>query len=440
MDFSAALRDLDTRQPESMPEPTLDRISQLVKLLDHPELTYPTIHITGTNGKTTTARLVTALACAHGLTTGTFISPHLESVTERLAICGRRISDDDFAEEYGHLAPFFDRVDGLGPRVTYFEALTALAYLWFADKPIGLGVFEVGMGGTWDATNLVRGDVAVICPIGLDHRELGSTVAEVASEKAGIIKQGRSAVVREQRPEAMDVLHGRARDVGASLLLEGDAFELTARTQALGGQALSIRGLFGTYEAILLPLWGEQAARNAAASIAATEALLGRALDDATVRRTLGEARSPGRIEVVARRPLVVLDGAHNPDAAAALARALPEGFQWGQLHLVLAMFGDKDVESVAALLGPLADRAWAAQSASPRAAPTERVAAALRAAGVAEVESAGSVREAAVAARDAAGRADLVLVTGSFYTVGDARPLFTGAAPSPDSDRRDVP
>src|SRR5947207_10827978 len=196
MDFREALADVDGRQPEGMPGPSLDRISEVVNLLDHPELTYPSIHITGTNGKTTTARLITTVACAHGFTTGTYISPHLGSVTERLSICGRPISEQEFAEAYEHLKPFLDVVDGHstfagGIRVTYFEALTALAYLWFADKPVALGVFEVGMGGSWDATNLIRGEVAVIGPVGLDHRELGSTVGEVAVEKAGIVKEGR---------------------------------------------------------------------------------------------------------------------------------------------------------------------------------------------------------------------------------------------------------
>ena len=429
MDFEQAVRDLEGRQPESMPAPSLDRIRAMAELLDHPELTYPSIHITGTNGKTTTARLITALACAHGLSTGTFISPHVTGITERISVCGAPISREEFAEEYERLLPYRQHVDGLGRQVTYFEMVTALANVWFADKPVALGVFEVGMGGTWDATNLIRGDVAVLCPIGLDHQELGSTVAEVATEKAGIIKEGKVAVVRGQRPEAMAVIERRAEEVGASLLVEGRDFELQSRMPAYGGQALSVRGLHATYDdELFLPLFGEQAARNTAASVVALEALLGRGLDAATVVGALAGATSPGRIEVVGRRPLVVLDGAHNTDAMSALAEALVEAFRWRRLHLVMAMFKDKQVEAVIRLIAPLADRGYACTNSSPRSAPAERVAAALQDSGVADVKSFGDVEESVEAARAEAEEGDFILVTGSFYTVADARPLFVGA------------
>jgi dihydrofolate synthase / folylpolyglutamate synthase len=425
VDFSSALADLEARQPESMPGPSLDRIRAVAELLDHPQGTYPSIQVTGTNGKTTTARLITALACAHGLSTGTFISPHIDSVTERLSICGRPITEDEFGEEYGHVLPFLEQVDRSGDPVTYFEALTALSFVWFSDKPVALGVFEVGMGGTWDATNLVRGDVAVICPIGLDHPQLGSTVREVATEKAGIIKEGRVAVVREQRGEAMDVIERRAADVAAKLMVEGQHFRLESRSVGVGGQALSIQGLHGMYDELFLPLLGEQAARNAAAALAAAEALLGRALDDAGVRKALEAATSPGRLEVVRRRPLVVLDGAHNPDAMTALAQALPETFRWNRLHAVVGMFGDKDVESVVGILAPLVDAGYACASSSPRAAPADRVTVAMHGAGLADAESFDTVPQAVAVALARAGEDDLVLVTGSFYTVADARPLF---------------
>src|SRR5712691_857266 len=428
MNFREAVRALDGRQPEHMPKPNLDRISRLVNLLDQPELTYPTIHITGTNGKTTTARLVTALACAHGLVVGTFISPHIGSVTERLSVCDEPISEEEFAEVSTHLAPYLDAVDAGDDRVTYFEVLTALTFLWCADKPVGLGVFEVGMGGTWDATNVVAGDVAVICPVGLDHRELGSTVDAVAAEKAGIIKEGKVVVVREQRPEALGVIERRAADVGATLLREGREFGLLHRAPALGGQALEIRGMHGSYQDLFIPLFGEESARNAAAAVAALESLLGRALDANTVRGALAATVSTGRMEVAARRPLVVLDGAHNPDAAAAVARALPEAFRWTHLHLVIAAFEDKDVEGVAGFLAPLAARAYACRNSSPRSATTGRVATALRGAGADHVSEHPSVAEALEAARAAAGEDDLILVTGSFYTVADARPRVTGA------------
>jgi dihydrofolate synthase/folylpolyglutamate synthase len=425
MNFAQALADLESRQPESMPAPSLDRIRELATLLDHPERTYPSIHVTGTNGKTTTARMITELACQHGLTAGTFVSPHVREVTERLSVCGVEMTGEEFAEEYERLLPYFQRVEFAGG-VTYFERLTAMAYLWFADKPVGLAVFEVGMGGTWDATNLVTGDVAVLCPIGLDHvQQLGSTVREIAGEKAGIIKEGATVVVRQQRPEALAVIHGRATEVGATLLHEGHEFALSGRAQALGGQALSIRGLHGTYDELFLPLFGEPLARNAAASVAAVEALLGRALNPDAVRQALREVRSSGRTEVAGRKPLVLLDGAHNPDAAQALVAAVREAFVWERLHLVLGMFGDKDVETVAGTLAPLADRAYACRSSSPRAAPLSRVIDALTAAGAAEVAGFDTVAEAVHGARAAAGERDLILVTGSFYTVADARPLF---------------
>jgi dihydrofolate synthase/folylpolyglutamate synthase len=429
MDFTEALADLDGRMPENMPGPSLERIRKVVDLLDHPELIYPTIHVAGTNGKTTTTRLATSLACAHGFTTGTFTSPHLESITERLSICGRAISEEEFAETYSHLLPYMEHVDFGSERVTYFEALTALAYLWFADKPVGLAVFEVGMGGSWDATNLVRGDIAVICPVGIDHvQHLGTTVDRIATEKAGIIKEGRTAVVREQRPEAMEVIEARAREVGATLLEEGRDFELLRRGTALGGQAIAVRTPNAEYEDLFVPLFGENAARNASAAITALEALLGRALNEGATRSALRSASSPGRVEVLARHPLVILDGAHNADAANALVTALRESFRWDRLLLVMASFADKDVEQLAGILAPLADAAYATRMSSPRAAPPERVANALRVAGVDDVRTLDSVRSAVDAARADAAEGDLVLVTGSFYTVADARPLLAGA------------
>jgi dihydrofolate synthase / folylpolyglutamate synthase len=429
MDYAEAFRDLDARQPESMPEPGLERIRAVAELLDHPELTYPSIHVTGTNGKTTTARMITALGCASGLATGTYVSPHIGDLTERLSLCGEPISQEEFAETYEHLLPFLERVDGPFLRVTYFETLTALAYLWFADKPVDLGVFEVGIGGTWDATNLIRGDVAVLCPVGLDHvKHLGSTVEEVATEKAGIIKEGRVAVVREQRPEAMAVIERRCKEVGAELVVEGQGFDLRERTQGVGGQALSIRGRHAIYDEIFLPIVGEQLSRNAAVAVAAVESLVGRALDAEVVRAAFASVTSPGRMEVVSRRPVVLLDGAHNPDAAAALAATVAEAFTWERLHLVIGMFEDKDVEAVVRLVAPLADAAYACPNSSTRSASPSRVETALRAAGVQDVRTFEGVEHAVAAAVAASDPDDLVLVTGSFYTVADARPMFVPA------------
>lgn len=420
MRFEQALAELDARQPEGKPKPDLDRIRDVLALLDDPQLRFPTIHVTGTNGKTTTARLATALACAHGLATGLYTSPHLLSVTERMSVCGSPIGDGEFAEEYEHLLPFLRTIDERVGEVTYFEALTALALLWFADKPVDLGVIEVGMGGTWDATNLVAGDVAVLCPVGLDHPELGSTVAEIATEKAGIIKPGKIAVVREQVPEALAVFTARCEDYEVPLFLEGRDWSVDARA-AMGGQALSVRGIHGTYDDVLLGLFGGFAARNAGAAVVALEAFLDRPLEEDAVRDALGTATSPGRVEVVGRRPLVVLDGAHNPAAAAALAETLPEVFTWDRLHLVIAAFADKDVAGVVAPLAPLVDRTYAAANGNPRSRTPDEMAAILAAAGAAG-ERFDSVADALAAARASAGDGDLILVTGSLYTVADAR------------------
>jgi dihydrofolate synthase/folylpolyglutamate synthase len=421
MRFSDALAEVDSRQPEHMPKPDLERIGALVELMDHPQRTYPTVHVTGTNGKTTAARLVARLACAHGLTTGLFTSPHLRSVTERLELCGTPITESEFGAEFEHVLPYLRAVDERVGRVTYFEALTALAFLWFADKPVGLGVFEVGMGGTWDATNVIAGDVAVLCPVGLDHPELGSTVAEVAREKAGIVKPDRVAVVREQPPEALAVIEARCAEVGARLLLEDRDWGLESRASAVGGQVLSVRGVGSSHEELLLPLFGEFAARGAAAAIVATESLLGRALEDAAVHEAFEGATSPGRLEVVGRRPLLVLDGAHNPAAAEALAEALPEAFAWGRLHLVIAAFSNKDVDGIAEHLAPLADVAYAATTGHVRARPAEEIEAAFASRGIA-TQRFPSVALALAAAREASGADDLILVTGSLYTVADAR------------------
>ncbi|HEX6331284.1 MAG TPA: folylpolyglutamate synthase/dihydrofolate synthase family protein [Actinomycetota bacterium] len=421
MRFSEAVAELDARQPEHLPEPNLDRMRALAELLDDPQRTYPTIHVTGTNGKTTTARLVARLACAHGVTTGLFTSPHLRSVTERFELCGEPITEAEFGAEYEHVLPYLRTVGDRVGAVTYFEALAALAFLWFADKPVGLGVFEVGMGGTWDATNIIDGDVAVVCPVGLDHPELGSTVRQVAEEKAGIVKPGKVAVVREQPPEALEVIRGRADEVEARVLVEDRDWRLALRTGAVGGQALTVEAPHATYEDVLLPLFGRFAGHNAAAAIVATEALLDRALEDHAVREAMLGATSPGRLEVVRRRPLVVLDGAHNPDAAAALAETLREAFSWERLHLVLAVFSNKDLSGIVTALAPLAHAGYAATTDHVRARPAEEVSAALSAEAVA-TQTFPSVSAALEAATKAAAPEDLILITGSLYTVADAR------------------
>jgi dihydrofolate synthase/folylpolyglutamate synthase len=421
MRFEEALAELDGRRETRM-IPDLTRITAVSSLLSDPQLTYPTIHVTGTNGKTTTARTATAIACAHGITTGLFTSPHLLRVTERLSVCGVEMTPPEFGEEYEHLLPFLRIVDEKGDeRVTYFEALAALASLWFADKPVGLGVFEVGMGGTWDATNLVAGDVAVLCPIGLDHPELGSTIAEVATEKAGIIKPGKSVVSREQPQEALDIIEARCADYEATLMLEFRDWELDRRLAAVGGQSFEVRGVHASYDELFLPLFGEYAARNAAAAIVAVESLLGHALDVDAMREALLGVRSPGRLEVVSRQPTVLLDGAHNPAGAEALAVAMREFFRWERLHLVIAVSANKDVAGIVAPLAPLADIAYVATHESERSGDASVLADRFGAEDK-QVQIYDTVPQALDAARAAAAPGDLILVTGSLYTVADAR------------------
>jgi dihydrofolate synthase/folylpolyglutamate synthase len=430
VDLAAALADLDARQPESMPGPSLARIARLAALLDDPQLTYPTIHVTGTNGKTTAARAAAAVACALGIRTGLFTSPHLRAVRERLSVCGEDISERAFAEAYDHLLPYLRHVDeGDDGRVTYFETLTALAFLWFADRPVDLGVFEVGMGGGWDATNLVAGQVAVITPIDLDHvAELGPTIADIAAEKAGILKPITTAIVREQEHEAaMEVLARQASEVGARLLHEGAEWEVEEELGAVGGQNFTMRGLQGRYEDLYLPLFGTHAVHNAAAGIVAVESLTGQALDEDAVRSGLASVRSPGRMDVVATQPLIVVDGAHNPAGARALAEALPRSFTWERLHVVLAVSANKDVPGVVAPIAALADVVHATRFDGPRSAEPETVAAAARSAGVDRVEAWPSLRAAIDAARVAAGPGDAILIAGSLFTVGEALGILRG-------------
>ena len=424
MRFAGAVADLDARQPSRM-VPDLDRIRALTDLLDHPERTYPSVHVTGTNGKTTTARLIGRILCAHGLAAGVYTSPHLRSITERLALCDEDISERELAETYAHLQPYLREVDarGLGgERVTYFETLTALAFLWFADKPVDAGVFEVGMGGEWDATNVIDARVAVFCSIDLDHPELGSTVEAVAREKAGIIKPGAGVVVQDPEGDALPVIEARSAEVGASLLLLDRDFRADRRP-AVGGQQVDVSGVHGDYEELVLPLHGAHQALNAATAIVAAESFLGTALTEDALRQALAGATAPGRLEVVDRHPLVVLDGAHNPDAARALAESLPEAFVWRRLHLVIGVLETKDVAGIVEALAPRVTRAHTAPNSNPRTLPAERTAEACRAAGIEEVEVHPSVAEALEAARAGADEDDLILVTGSLYTVADARP-----------------
>lgn len=413
--------------------PDLDRITLLLELLGQPQRSYPSIHVTGTNGKGSAVRMIAALLAAAGVSSGTFTSPHLQTIRERLQVAGRRIGEQQFADLYADVAPLAELVDERSEdTVTYFELLTAMASWWFAEVPVDVGVFEVGMGGTWDATNLVRGDVAVLQPIDLDHRELGATPEEVAREKAGIIKAGATAVLAEQSGAVMDIIRARAEDVGATLRRWGSDHELLQRAEAPGGQTVTIRVGDHVVRDLFLPLLGEHQARNAVMAMAAVEALLGPTfadLSDDAWRQGLLGVSVPGRMEVVHRDPTVVLDGAHNPHgsraAADAIRAALPD---LGRLVLVFGVLDDKDVEGVLEPWRGIVDHVVLTRPPSPRAAsPTrlEAIAAGVWSGTGVEIETTRDVPAALDRATALVAPGDGIVVAGSLFTVGAARDRY---------------
>ena len=415
--------------------PDLSRITLLMDLLGEPQRSYPAIHLTGTNGKTSTTRMADALLRGFGLRPGRYTSPHLVSIRERIALDGVPVTEEVFAAAYDDVAPYLPLVDEKSDRrVTFFEVLTAMAFAAFADAPVDVAVVEVGMGGLWDATNVVNAGTCVVTPIGLDHPELGSTVAEVATEKAGIIHAGARVVSGIQTLEAAEVLVRRAAEVGAELAVEGVHFGVTSRSVALGGQLVTIEGLGGTYEDVFLPLHGAHMASNAACALVAVESFLGggsRAFDVEAVRAGFALADSPGRLEVVRRSPTILLDGAHNPAGVAALVTALEESFTFDRLVGVVAVLADKDAHAMLSLLEPVLNEVVVTTNHSPRARSVDDLAAV-----AVEVFGADRVAvepllpnaiDAAVALADEAGEGAGVLVTGSLYTVGEARTLLVG-------------
>ena len=331
----------------------------LVDLLGQPQLAYPTIHLTGTNGKTSTARMIDTLLHAFGLRTGRYTSPHLESVTERISIDGLPVTPELLVKAYDDVIPYVEMVDAQSPQqVTFFELLTAMGFSAFADTPVDVGIVEVGMGGTWDATNVIDSAVQLITPISLDHPELGSTVAEVAGEKSGILRPDAVAIFASQPADAATVLLRKAADLGTTIAREGLEFGVLARQVALGGQLVALRGLGGDYDQIFLPLHGAHQAHNAACALATVEAFLGAGegnpLDLDTVRAGFAAAESPGRMETVRSSPTIMLDGAHNAAGAQALAAALEEAFAFERLVGVVGILGDKDAEAVLTALEPV--------------------------------------------------------------------------------------
>lgn len=444
--FEEALRDLESRTPSRM-APDLSRIRALADHLGDPQLTYPSVHITGTNGKTSTARMVTALFGALGVQAGTYTSPHLQTIRERIRVAGEPIAPERFAEVHAGVAPVADLVDarrGEGEdRVTYFELLTAMAYWWFADHPVDVGVFEVGMGGTWDATNLVRGEVAVITRVELDHPELGGTPAAVAEEKAGIVKPGSVVVSAEQRDDVAPVLDRAVDRNGARLLLLGRDVAAVDRRLAVGGQVVTLVTPTRRYPDVFVPLHGRHQADNAALAVGALHAFLGGLadVDDGLVQDAFGAVEVPGRLEVVGRDPTVVLDGAHNPAGAQRTAEAVGEEFAFRDVILVVGCLQGKDLAGVLAPFREVASHVIVTTPPPTRVpgVPVDELAAVARevwSGTSVAIEAAATVAEAVEKATGVTGPSDGVVVTGSLSLVGAARDVLVPADVSPAGPR----
>ncbi|MGV9381547.1 bifunctional folylpolyglutamate synthase/dihydrofolate synthase [Nonomuraea sp. NPDC003707] len=415
-------------------EPTLDRIAALLDVLGSPQRAYPVIHIAGTNGKTSTARLTEALLKERNLRVGRFTSPHLVSVRERITVDGEPLSEERFAEVYEEIIPYVELTDTQGRRIQFFELLTAMAFAAFADTPVDVAVIEAGMGGSWDATNVADGLVSVITPISLDHTDrLGPDIPSIAGEKAGIIKPGSTTVLAQQELAAAEVLMRRAAEVGAVVAREGIEFGVLNREVAIGGQLLTLRGLKGVYDEVYLPLYGAHQASNAVCALAAVEALTGGddPLDVDLVRQAFAQAASPGRMEVVRRTPTVVIDAAHNPGGMQATLEGLHEAFDFAKVVGVLAVMRDKDVDALLELLEPMLDEIIVTRNSSPRSMSPEELASLAEPLFGEErvhvVERLDDAIDQAIGVADAEGEfsGTGVFITGSVVTAGDARQLL---------------
>ncbi len=432
---------LDRRRNEVQVSPTLARITALLDVLGNPQRAYPVIEIAGTNGKTSTARMIDALITRIGPRTGRFTSPHLQLVTERIAVDNAPISVEQYVRTYADVAPYVDLVDAASERdgglpLSKFEILTAMAFSAFADAPVDVAVVEAGLGGTWDSTNVADATVGVITPIGLDHVEfLGDTLTEIAGNKAGIIKPDTIAIIGPQQPEAMTVLLRRAVDQDATVARFGSEFSVLDRAFAVGGQRLTLQGLGGVYEDVFLPLSGEHQAANAAQALAAVEAFFGagasRQLDIAAVQDGFAAVAAPGRLERVRASPAILVDAAHNPHGAAALAATLAAEFSFTKLVGVLAVMADKDVRGVVSALADSFDEIVVTRNSSPRSMPPDDLAEIVaEIVGHDKVYTAARMDEAIALAVDlaeadpesAAGSG--VVITGSVVSAGDGRAL----------------
>ena len=453
--LAAVEAELDLRWPETKIDPSLERIEMLLDLLGNPERSFPAIQVAGTNGKTSVVRMIESLLRAFHRRTGRTTSPHLQLVTERVAIDGKPIHPEVYIDTWREIQPMVEMVDAKseadgGPKMSKFEVLVAMAYSAFADAPVDVAVVETGMGGTWDATNVVNSDVSVITPIGMDHTDfLGNTIEEIAAEKAGIIKSRwdsedllsppeNIAIVAEQEDAAMRIILERAVEVDAAVARAGSEFGVVASGIAVGGQQLTLKGLAGTYEDIFLPLSGEHQARNAVVALAAVEAFFGasadRQLDVDKVREGFANVASPGRLERVRATPSVFVDATHNPHGATALAAAMARDFDFRRMVGVVAVLGDKDARGILAALEPVMDEVVITEVNSPRALPYDELAEYARDAfGEERVHTAtnlpGAVELAIELAEDDGGDGILagagVLITGSVVTAGECRTLF---------------
>ncbi|MFP5335836.1 MAG: bifunctional folylpolyglutamate synthase/dihydrofolate synthase [Actinomycetes bacterium] len=433
--------ELTARTPEDRMQPRLDPVRECLELLGDPHLAYPVIHVAGTNGKSSTARIVDRLLREHHLRVGRFTSPHLTSVTERISVDGEPISAERFAEVHEDVAPYVAMVDGRlrsagEVPLTYFEVLAVMGFAAFADAPVDVAVVEVGLGGTWDATNVVRPQVAVITPISLDHTAvLGDTLEEIAAEKAGIVKEGAVVVSATQPEAAAAVVLQRCADVGVRVAREGVDFGVESRQVAVGGQLVSLQGVAGRYEELALPLHGEHQARNAAVAVAAVEAFIGGGdgpLEPDVVRTALADVDSPGRLEVLRPSPTILVDAAHNPAGTAALVAAVEEEFAFAELVGVVGVLADKDAGTMLELLEPVLDEIVVTRSASPRSVAVDELAALAEEIfgedRVHAVERLDDALQLAVDRSESRAKDGLgagVLVTGSVTVVGEARALL---------------
>jgi dihydrofolate synthase/folylpolyglutamate synthase len=421
------------RTGEGAPQPRLTATRRAVEVLGDPHRAYPVIHITGTNGKTSTSRISESILRAFGLRTGLLTSPHLQRFNERIVIDGQPISNEALARNWSEIRPYVtmvdDELEAAGePRLTFFEALTVLAFACFADAPVDVGVIEVGMGGEWDSTNVVEGQVSVFTPISLDHTaRLGNTVAAIARTKSGIIKPSTDVVSAIQPADALAELRRAAELTESTFTLQDETFALESNTVAVGGQVITVRGIAGRYEDLFLPMFGDHQAQNAAVAIAAVETFIGggdHALAHDVVAEGLATATSPGRLQVVGVEPTVLVDAAHNPSGAETLAAAIPHYFTFDRVIAVIGVLADKDAKGIITALDPVVDEFVVTQAPSDRAGDVDELAATVvSVVGADRVAVEPNIRAALETARDLAGESDkgAVVVAGSILLVGEA-------------------